>query len=320
VDKVLAMSDIHPRDRLAYWYDVACKVFVKHECRVDRLSAFDATIHHAPLGELGIVSLDSLGLHFAEVTARNIANGEDDVFFLCLQIEGSATLGQDGREATIRPGDFVLLDAQRPYSCRYPAHWRQIIIKIPHRSLKARLAPSSELTACAVRRDQGVAGLASGYIEMIPDHIGGLQPTAKSQIAEHVLDLAALALASEAGKDKPALSSGRALALLQLRAAIESRLREPALDPSTAAAAAGISVRYANDLLSEQGTSLERLIVSRRLEHCRRALEDPAQAQRTITEIAFAWGFSDVSHFDRRFKAAFGCSPRDHRRRAQGSP
>ena len=35
MDKILAMSDTHPRD-LAYWYDVACKVFVKHECRVEK--------------------------------------------------------------------------------------------------------------------------------------------------------------------------------------------------------------------------------------------------------------------------------------------
>jgi AraC-like DNA-binding protein len=317
MDKVLAMSDIHPRDRLAYWYDVACKVFVKHECRIEKRAAFDATLHHAQLGEIGVVDLESLGLRHAGVTKRDIANGEDDVFFLCLQLEGTATLTQDGREATILPGDFTLLDAQRPYSCRYPAHWKQVIIKIPHRALKARLASSSELTACAVRNGDGVGGLASGYITMLPQHIDALQGAARPQVGEHVLDLAALALAAETGKNTPALSSGRAVSLLHLRMAIENRLTDPALDPRGAAAAAGISVRYANDLLSQQGTSLERLIVSRRLERCRRALEDPAQWQRTISEIAFAWGFSDVSHFDRRFKAAYGCSPGDYRRRFQ---
>ena len=143
-----------------------------------------------------------------------------------------------------------------------------------------------------MRHTKGIGGLASGFIKLIPDHVDMLQPAAKSQVAEHVLDVTALALAAETGKDKPAVSSGRAVALLQLRMAIESRLSDPALDPSSAAAAAGISVRYANVLLSGQGTSLQRLIVSRRLDHCRRALEDPGQSHRTITEIAFAWGFS----------------------------
>jgi AraC-like DNA-binding protein len=320
MEKVLAISDIHPRDRLAYWYDVACKVLVKHECRIARPSAFDATMLHAALGDLGVVNIESLGLRGGGRTARAIRNAEDDVFFLCLQLDGSATLSQDGREAVITPGDFTLLDAQRPFTWRYTAHWKQVIIKIPHRALKTRLATSSDLTAYAVRHNSGVGGLASGYISMLPKHIGALQPTAKPLVAEHVLDLAALALAADTGKDTPALSSARAVALLHLRSVIESRLTDPSLSPGTAASAAGISVRYANDLLSEQATSLERYIVSRRLERCRRALEDPRQAHRTISEIAYAWGFSDLSHFDRRFKAVFGTSPGDHRRQHGRQP
>ena len=80
------------------------------------------------------------------------------------------------------------------------------------------------------------------------------------------------------------------------------------------AAETGISVRYANTLLSAEGSSLERYILNRRLERCRRALEDPRHAHRTVGEIAFAWGFSDLSHFARRFKAKFGVSPGEYRR------
>ncbi len=314
MDVVLAMSDIHPRDRVAYWLDVAGRAIVDHQCRVKTPSAFDATMLRAPLGDLSVMSIESLGLESVEHTKRAIAHGEDNVFLLYLQLAGSATFIQDGRETVIHPGDLALLDAQRPFLCRYE-HRKQITIKIPHRSLKARLPASSQLTACAIRRTDGVSGLASDYIKMIPDHVDALQPAAKLQVAEHVLDVAALALATEAGNGEPALSSGRAVALLRLRMAIESRLKDPALDPSTAAAAANISVRYANHLLSQQGTSLERFIVRRRLERCRRALEDPRQLHRTISEIAYGWGFSDMSHFNRRFKAAFGCAPREHRRR-----
>jgi AraC family transcriptional activator of tynA and feaB len=318
MDKILAMSELHPRDRLAYWYDVACKVFVKHECRVEKPPAFDATIHRATLGELGIVEVDSLGLSYAAVTARNIANEEDDVFLLGLQLEGSATLIQDGREAILQPGDFALLDAQRPFFTHYSAKWRRLFIKIPHRSLKARLAPSSQLTARAVRRGPGISGLVSDYLRMIPQHIGALEEASRAQIGEQVLDLAAIALAAEGAKDRPALSSARATALLRLRTEIERRLPDPALDPETAAGAAGISVRYANALLAEEGLSIERLIVQRRLERCRHALSDATQAHRTIGEIAYGWGFSDLSHFTRRFKAAFGCAPSDYRRQHVG--
>jgi hypothetical protein len=53
MDTVLMLADIHSRDRLAFWYDVACEVFVDHECRVQMPSRFDVTMHHAPLDDLG---------------------------------------------------------------------------------------------------------------------------------------------------------------------------------------------------------------------------------------------------------------------------
>ena len=77
-------------------------------------------------------------------------------------------------------------------------------------------------------------------------------------------------------------------------------------------------MRYANALLAEEGLSIERLIVQRRLERCRLALSDATQAHRTIGDIAYGWGFSDLSHFTRRFKAAFGSAPSDYRRQHAG--
>jgi hypothetical protein len=47
MDKVLTTADVQPRDRLAYWYDVACKVFVDHECRIGGPSRFEATLQCA---------------------------------------------------------------------------------------------------------------------------------------------------------------------------------------------------------------------------------------------------------------------------------
>ena len=58
--------------------------------------------------------------------------------------------------------------------------------------------------------------------------------------------------------------------------------------------------------------------MSRRLARCRRALEDPSQAHRTVSEIAYGWGFSDMTHFGRKFKAAYGLLPRDYRGSARG--
>jgi len=315
---VLTTADVSPRDRLAYWHDVACKVFVDHECRAQGSTSFSATIHHAPLDQLEIAHVESDGLRESTRKARGIAHGEDNVFFLCAQLAGTSIMSQDGRDAAMRPGDFTVIDAQRTSTNLYPAPYGLLIIKIPHRAMKARLASSSQLTACTISGATGIGGLTSEFIRMIPERIDDLTPTARAQIGEQVLDLVAIALAEQGAKDRPALSSARATALLRLRTEIERRLPDPALDPETAAAAAGISVRYANALLAEEGLSIQRLIVQRRLERCRLALSDAKQAHRTIGDIAYCWGFSDLSHFTRRFKRAFGCAPGDYRRQHVG--
>jgi AraC-like DNA-binding protein len=38
---------------------------------------------------------------------------------------------------------------------------------------------------------------------------------------------------------------------------------------------------------------------------------------RMIGEIAFSWGFSDLSHFSRRFRDQFGMTPSEARRNRQ---
>jgi AraC-like DNA-binding protein len=134
-----------------------------------------------------------------------------------------------------------------------------------------------------------------------------------AKIAHQALDLVALAFAADAAIGHVALSSRRGATLLRLKATIEGALYDHTLKPVDAAAAAGIGVRYANALLAEEDTSLERYIVLRRLQHCHKALVDPAQARRTVSDIAYSYGFSDLSHFTRRFKAQFGCLPRDCR-------
>jgi AraC-like DNA-binding protein len=137
-------------------------------------------------------------------------------------------------------------------------------------------------------------------------------------LAEQLLDLISMIYSD--GDDTRPTSASRASVLQRLKAAIDARLSDPDLKPAEAAAAAGISVRYANALLAEESFSIGRYLLHRRLERCRRALEDPLQANRMIGDIAFSWGFSDLSHFTRRFRAEFGMTPSDYRRQARSRP
>jgi AraC-like DNA-binding protein len=75
-----------------------------------------------------------------------------------------------------------------------------------------------------------------------------------------------------------------------------------------------ISVRYLHRVFSDDGTTFGRVLLRHRLEAARRALEDPAFARVTITDLALRNGFADPTHFGRAFKAAYGRTPLSHRR------
>lgn len=305
-------NGVHPRDRVAYWREEVIGNLARHQFRSSVGPAYNGKVSIDSLAHLGVAAFDCDPCEL-ERTRKDLAHGASDDFVAFLQLSGKSVMAQDGRHAVLESGTLILLDASRTCTASHKMHTRCVNVVIPRRALEARLGSAAALTARTFDSRNPVAGLAAGYLAMLPDRIGALDGPNSSKIAEQVLDLLALALSAESEQRLLGLSSPRGLALLRLKSAIEARLCDPELKPAAAAAAAGISVRYANALLSQEGTSIERYILQRRLERCRDALEDPAQAHRTIGEIAYGWGFWNVSHFGRRFKDEFGLSPTGYR-------
>lgn len=235
-----------------------------------------------------------------------------------LQLGGESIVSQDGRDARLQAGQFALYDSERPYRLQMSAGTQLLCLQFPRRELQSRLGALAPFVARPVACDRGVGGLFAGLAKSLPDRLNEIGPSDAGCAGDNVLDLVALAL----GNSRAAavdVSSPKAMALARLKRVIRQRLCDPDFNPAAAAARANMSVRHANRLLAAEGTSVERLIFASRLDRCRAALADPAWDRRSISEIAFAHGFNDVSHFSRAFRAHFGCAARDFRR-TRGGP
>jgi AraC-like DNA-binding protein len=90
---------------------------------------------------------------------------------------------------------------------------------------------------------------------------------------------------------------------------LEVRLPDPSLSPSEVASTLGISTRHLHRLFAGTGSTFGAWVRELRLERCHDDLLDSHLQHRTITEIAFAWGFSDSAHFSRSFKQRYGVAP-----------
>ena len=315
---VFSTSKIHPRDRFDYWHDVASRSLVDHESAPACRQSFEAELQSGGFAGIGLVMFENSPMTITHA-AHHAARVNGDELFICRQFAGKLLLEQEGREVILEPGLITLIDPLLPYTGTFFADSHLLVVKLPRRLLEARIGKTRELTGRLIKPSGSEIQLTSALLAMLPAHAEGLDPTAGEIIANQVLDLVAVSLAKTMQGKKARVSSARSLIIMKLHAAIEARLTDPALDSKTVAAAAGVSIRYANAVLAEQNTSIMRLVMARRLARCRQILEDPSQAHRTISEIAYGWGFSDMTHFGRKFGAAYGLLPRDYRRRTNGS-
>lgn len=311
-------SAVHRRDRFSLWHDVARKAYADHECQAANPAKFDASIEALAVADAQL-SVYSNSPMVVWRTPRQIERAPSDKLFICVQLENTCGISQLGREVTLEAGDFCIIDTRRPYRYVYPAASRQLILAVPRTEMERRLGTTDSLTALCMRPDREIGGLASSFIRMLPDYAPGLSDLAGIQVVNQAIDLVGLALAKRAGLSDAKMSSAATLSLHRLNLAIENSLTDRSCNCEAVAAKAGMSLRYANALLAREGSSLERRIQRRRLENCKRALDDQT-SMRSIGEIAYVWGFTNASHFSKAFRIAFGQTPRDYRRGTRECP
>jgi AraC family transcriptional activator of tynA and feaB len=300
---------VRPAHRLSFWKDAICTAFVRLELDCDSRRPF-----HAALTARSMPRFDCISVSGSAQEVRRSARlvGEDlaDSLILMRQLRGSCVAIQGENVLPLPEGGIVLLDSRRPYSLSFPGEFVQTVIKLPASAMEQRLGRGAVCsgralpTACATSR---LAGLA------IDELARETRESVALPLSTIAFDLLALALA----QSLPAMASPpprmAAMRVAWAKAHALDNLRDAALDPEAVAARQGVSLRLLQRHFAAQGESLATFILEQRLQRCRDALQDPAQARRTITDIALSWGFGDSARFSRAFRQRFGRAPSDGR-------
>ncbi len=298
--------------RLALWQDIVCDVYVQLDCKSDLGSAFDGSVTRAKLGQAICSEVSSQRQHVFRTPAR-IARAHEEFILIALGKHGAGSVVQDGRETLIRPGEFAIYDTTRPYELHFDEAFTQTILQVPRDMLRRRIAGTEALTAIAFGSDRPVQKLAHDFVYQLCQSADQIEPEHAIHLSEQAVDLVAMALSERLDGQSLPSSTHRSALLYRLKAHIRAHLADPDLSLAATATALGISPRYVNDLLSDERTSFQRYVLTERLAHCQRDLLSPLLAHRHVGEIAFAWGFNDLSHFGRAFREHYGMSPRDWR-------
>jgi transcriptional regulator GlxA family with amidase domain len=147
----------------------------------------------------------------------------------------------------------------------------------------------------------------SPILRELPTRLDTMPDATRGRVAVNLLDLIAVALTSSGGRP-----SSAALTLARIKSWIEVHLGEE-LSAETIAMACGISTRHLNRVFGGEGVPPMQYVLERRLARCHRDLLDETKQAWSITAIAFAAGFKDLSHFSRTYRTHYGRTATEER-------
>lgn len=223
-------------------------------------------------------------------------------FVLILVRAGQGWLTHRGGELPVRKDECLLLDSREPYDITVSGRCEILSFHLPVDLVEMHLPDPQVAVAVPLGGRHPWAGMLRDLMEKIH---ADQEPATPFLVAQNLCT--ALALAVDATEIRSTRHSRKTFkSLQQTLAGMAATCNVTA---GEIAEAHGISVRYLHAICSANGTSCGRELIRMRLERAQRLLLDPAEPGRLIDDIAWQCGFSDGSHFRRRFRALFGVSP-----------
>jgi AraC-like DNA-binding protein len=266
------------------------------------------------LGDTRIFTAQSSGI--AMRRDRRTANGASpEAVAVAVHGIGVGRHQMGDRQRLVRTGDVMVVDVTRPFDFSWTGPGSSTSLQVPIAELGLPL--DAVQRAAPQLESSPLYGIVSRYlVELTRDaeHLSAA-PTAPA-LGEASMQLIR-AMISGALDDPPRDHDVLEQTLLaQVRAYVRQHLRDPDLSADRVAVALSVSRRQLFRICTRAEFSLEQYVIGKRLEGAKAELGRPSARSRSISSVAYSWGFKDPTHFSRRFKAAYGILPRDWRRHA----
>jgi AraC-like DNA-binding protein len=243
-------------------------------------------------------------------TTRHVAKESPPIIALAVQSRGSAWLTQGTDSRRVGSGELMLTDLTAPYEFGWTGDGasRAFQIRYEHLGLRVdtvrRAAPRLHTSPMYGLVRNHLNDLTAAADRLSADPGGYTLGAATTELIR-----ALLVSAAPDDRDRPTVMA-QSLAT-RIMAYLRQHLTEPDLTPARIAQAHHISIRALYATLTGHGISLEQWLITQRLSRARADLASPFGRRQQIAVVARSWGFTSATHFGRRFKAAYGMTPRE---------
>jgi AraC-like DNA-binding protein len=297
------------RDQFASWREAVCQhIYAMTPEREKNCAGFRGAITATRLGGLDFIELQCDG-HIVARRSEDIVRAASDTYYVYCQRANSAWFRQAEREVVAQPGDVVIADPNIPFVTGTSSSFNFRIWRMPRRMLDPLRASRSSMMMTHLRYDNPLGAVLSDYLASVAGQAGRMDPVAEETVSEYAARLAALALGISSQACDRGRDALREVKFTRVLRYIDRHLAEPDLTPRVVAARTGMSVRALHLLFELKGVSFGQWVQRRRLEEIKALLSHPGAADRSVADIAFSWGFNDLSTFYRAFHSAYGERP-----------
>ncbi|MBL7203380.1 MAG: helix-turn-helix domain-containing protein [Desulfobacteraceae bacterium] len=309
---VLSTLDVRKPERFSYWCDAVCDVFVQLDVtNVIKSPTFFGSIDTSYLDDLQFSDVVSENQRVVR-SMRQISKATQDYFLVSFQLSGRGLVTQGARTAVLHPGYWALYDTTRPYELNFTEPFEQLVLQMPRDKLKSRLILSQKTVAQAINGNRGLGKVTLDLIMSAWREIGTISPQQLDRLYDTITELLATCLNESIHGNIPSARS-RIVRLMEIKKFINIQLRNPLLNVEMIANASHLSTRYVHLLFKDEDATAASYIREQRLQKCKQNLQDINQFNRSITDIAYSWGFNSSAHFSSSFSERFGVSPREYR-------
>lgn len=282
-------------------------------------SSITASFTSVDLGPMTVVRYFGQGVHWAERRREHVRHFATDDFIFYIPQDSLVTIKQRADRTSFAAGSIGFVNTRDTFSGQIEAtgqgSFEMTGLIVPGSLLRSRLPNIDGLVGQAIEVGPSLFGVFSSFAAAI-DGWGGETVQLRQQALSNILfetlcSIGDYAIASHDEEGRPPSSAKRAME--RIRTFALANLTDPNLSVSLIADRLKMSPRYVHSAFEDSQWTVKSWIKHRRLLECRKAIRSPSMVGRTLTEIAFSWGFSDFSHFSRCYKEKFGCSPKHDR-------
>ena len=306
--RCVSTDGIKESDRCEFWRANTTPIFGSLEVELLENRGFDGSFQFTTVSDLTFSRIASRTPHRVVLSGVSALHSQGFVKAV-LHTRGRSILQQNGRTAILRPGEWSIYDTAAPYSITLPDRSEMLVVLIPRERLLARSLDLHDLVARRFSGRRGLGRLIWSLISNIFDEIPQIGRRSNHDVANIVVQMTRLALIDFSG-ERPSAHAKEVLRD-RIKAYIDDHLSDSDLSIAKLAGVTGCTKRYLHMIFhSEEDVSISDYILKLRLERCRQDLLNPACAHKSITDIAYSWGFNNSNHFSRCFKRAFGVAPR----------